>query len=217
MLSRSLGTVAFACLLAAALLMVTEDASAGDEDFFGVEGKPIALNVTVDPGGPVTKWWWDFEGDGCFTWSSSVGPNTTHVYEEPGVYYPVLKAMWGNVTQGTWIYQALVEPDNEPPVITLIGDYESGWRFYPLHIEGVALDNDGEVVLYEWDFDGDGVFDWNSTEGGAVQHEFTELGNFTGVLRVTDDDGATTSRTTLFIIKNLPPVIDRANDVEFSP
>jgi PKD repeat protein len=215
MLGRAVGLLVLACVLSACLLLTMDDARAGDEDFFGIEGRPVALNVTVDPGSAVDKWWWDFQGDGCFTWSSAVGPNTTHVYPEPGLYYPVLKATNDTVMVKTWIFLARIVPENEPPTITMVNSYEDGWRYYPLFISAHVVD-DGEVVLYEWDFDGDGVFDWNSTEGPTVEHEFTKLGNFTGVLRVTDDQGATTSVTTTFIIKNLAPVIDYASDVQHS-
>jgi PKD repeat protein len=215
MLGRTTGLLAITCLATACLLVLTGDAMAGDEDFYGLEGKPVALNVTVDPGGLVDKWWWDFEGDGCFTWSSSSGPNTTHVYSAPGLYYPILKATNGTVMVKTWIFQALIGPENEPPTITMLTSYDDGWRYHPLFISAVVVD-DGEVVLYEWDFDGDGTFDWNSTEGPTVSHEFTELGNFTGVLRVTDDEGATTVATTSFMIKNLAPVIESAASLDYS-
>lgn len=53
-----------------------------------------------------------------------------------------------------------------------------------------AEDVDGTIVLYEWDFDNDGVFDWSSTTTGDVDHQFATPGPKRPKLRLTDDDGA---------------------------
>ena len=53
-----------------------------------------------------------------------------------------------------------------------------------------AKDVDGEVVLYEWDFDGDGHYDVNLTIP-TVTHSYAGPGEYTARLRVTDDGGAT--------------------------
>jgi len=56
--------------------------------------------------------------------------------------------------------------------------------------DGSASDLDGTVVLYEWDFDGDGTYDASNTNGTAT-HTYTTEGDYTAKLRVTDDQGAT--------------------------
>ena len=55
---------------------------------------------------------------------------------------------------------------------------------------GSGSDLDGTVVLYEWDFDGDGTYEFSDTTGSAT-HTYTREGTFTAKLRVTDDQGAT--------------------------
>jgi len=52
------------------------------------------------------------------------------------------------------------------------------------------------IVRYEWDFDGDGIFDV-STEDSITTHTFRESGTFTVTLRITDSAGLTaeTSQT----------------------
>ena len=49
-----------------------------------------------------------------------------------------------------------------------------------------SLDPDGEIVAYEWDFNGDGRSD---AHGQIVTHVFPELGEHEVTLTVTDDDG----------------------------
>jgi hypothetical protein len=53
----------------------------------------------------------------------------------------------------------------------------------------VASDADGTVVLYEWDFEDDGVFDWSSAADADALHVYPSQGQYLAKLRVTDDDG----------------------------
>ncbi len=63
----------------------------------------------------------------------------------------------------------------------------------------LTFDFDGEVVSYEWDFDGDGVFD---AEGVRVTHVFTTPGQFEVTLIATDDDGLEGVKGPVLIIVN---------------
>jgi hypothetical protein len=53
---------------------------------------------------------------------------------------------------------------------------------------GLAND-DGTIVNYEWDFDGDGSYDWSSERHGITTTIYYQVGSYTAVLRLTDDDG----------------------------
>ncbi len=48
----------------------------------------------------------------------------------------------------------------------------------------------GAIVKYEWDFDGDGVFDLDSGNDPTIQHTFDDAGSYQAKLRVTDNEGA---------------------------
>jgi parallel beta-helix repeat protein len=54
-----------------------------------------------------------------------------------------------------------------------------------------SYDPDGTVVLYEWDFDGDGVYDQISPTPQATSHNYANAGEYNVTLRVTDNDGLT--------------------------
>jgi len=58
-----------------------------------------------------------------------------------------------------------------------------------------SYDPDGEIVFYEWDFQEDGIFEWNSTENnhtsGNTEYSYKDEGAYNATLRVTDDNGAT--------------------------
>lgn len=193
-------------------MIVGRGALASGEDFLGVEGRPVAFNVTVDPGGPVDRWWWDFDGEGTFNWSSSAGPNTTHAYDGPGTYFAVLKATSGNATVKHWIFQVLIEPENEPPRVLVNPAYIEALRGEPVSLMGSAVD-DGSVVRYEWDFDGDGAYDLESGTTASATWTYTRLGEHTAVLRVTDDQGATGTATVTVVVRNQPPTV-HGNGIE---
>lgn len=199
-------------LLLAVAMLVGMGALAADEDFYGVEGRPVALNVTVDPGGPADTWWWDFDGEGTFDWSSAAGPNTTHVYDDPGTYFAVLKAVLGNGTAKHWIFQVLIEPRNESPRVVVNTPYLETYRGDSVTLGGSAVD-DGTVVLYEWDLNGDGTYDFESTTSAAVTWTYGGLGEHTAVLRATDDQGATGTATVTVVVHNRPPTV-HANGIE---
>ena len=53
----------------------------------------------------------------------------------------------------------------------------------------------GEIVLYEWDFESDGVYDYSAAVPVNVEHEY-EGGTWRATLRITDEDGATAAAVT---------------------
>ena len=57
-------------------------------------------------------------------------------------------------------------------------------------VQFIGLGNDdGTIVNYEWDFDGDGSYDWSSERHGITTTIYYQAGTYTAVLRLTDDDG----------------------------
>ncbi len=205
-----------ALLLLGAIAVLGPGGSAEPADFQGREGEPTELRVTVDAGGPVERYRWDFEGDGTYDWNSTESPNTTHTYGAPGVYHAVLEAQLANGTKAHWIFSVSILPANLPPVVSVMKGPEGYLRtdrLSDLSLDGVAADGDGEVVLYEWDFEGDGTFDWSSTEGAFVSHRYTSIGTFDAVLRATDDGGARGEDRVIVEVRNIPPVLGGESDV----
>ena len=52
----------------------------------------------------------------------------------------------------------------------LAGDDAEGEVGVELPFTGLGADPDGTIVLYEWDFDGDGEADWSSSTTGMTTH-----------------------------------------------
>jgi len=59
----------------------------------------------------------------------------------------------------------------------------------PTQFDATAYDNDGTIVLYEWDFENDGIFDWSDPASPACAHVYQDAWYYLAKLRVTDNDG----------------------------
>ncbi len=98
-----------------------------------------------------------------------------------------LASAWALVILSPTIFQP-------PPIAVCEVDAEVTGVNVPIEFDGSGsfhLDPARSIVSYEWDFDGDMVFD---ASGKVVTHAFTALGTYDVTLRVTDD--------------NTPPLID---------
>jgi FG-GAP repeat/PKD domain len=93
------------------------------------------------------------------------------------------------------VYEFTKESVNQPPVA------EFSWAPQdPIVNQSIVFDAsasqdpDGTIVLYEWDWENDGVFDESSESPGAT-HRWTEMGSYPITVRVTDNEMATDSIT----------------------
>ncbi len=105
------------------------------------------------------------------------------------------------------------EPEpNKPPVAQFVIDKEEG--LYPLRVNFNAepsYDPDGKIVKYEWTF-GDG----SSGTGKVITHTYKNKGVYIPVLKVTDDDGAssTNSSYTINVYGPQPPINFKYEKIE---
>ena len=67
---------------------------------------------------------------------------------------------------------------------------------------GSGKDEDGIITKYEWDFDGDGEFDWSSEDNGITTFIYNKEGTYTAVLRVTDNDDFTATDSRLITVSD---------------
>jgi len=97
-----------------------------------------------------------------------------------------------------------------PPVAEANGPY-SGYTGDTINFDSTgSYDPDGQaLVLYEWDFDGNGVYDWSSPSTGVTTHIYSNYGTYDAVLKVTDDCGETdTDTATVNIYQANPPLTE---------
>ncbi len=136
-------------------------------------------NVT-DPDGEIISYFWNF-GDG----GTSSSPNPSNTYEHSGNYTVTLIVTDDN--GGQTVFTKTITVPNILPI--------AGFSYSPRNIttvltvtfdggEPYSYDKDGYIVAWHWDF-GDG----GTADGETVTHKFTDPGNYTVTLTVTDNDG----------------------------
>ncbi|MFH1777870.1 MAG: PKD domain-containing protein [Candidatus Omnitrophota bacterium] len=144
----------------------------------------------IDQTGTITKYEWDFTSNGSYDWSSSFSQNAYYTYTQAGTYSATLRLTDNNgyiATDTTAVI--IIEPS--PPIATASAMPMSGGLPLTVNFTGGGTDSDGSIVLYEWDFEGDGVYDWSSSSTGNISYTYNAAGAYTAILRVTDNDGLT--------------------------
>lgn len=66
----------------------------------------------------------------------------------------------------------------------------------------------GKISKYEWDFDGDGTFDYLSYSSSETSHVYTKSGSYEVEFKITDTQGEEQSKKQLIIVNNVEPELD---------
>ena len=143
----------------------------------------VFVDRSVDQDGSVVSWRWDF-GDGA----TSNERNPSHTYATAGRYNVALLVTDDDGAADSRIHTA--EPKapaaNDPPH----ADFDVHCDHLTCSFQDKSKDDDGTVVRRQWSF-GDGA---TSEEQNPV-HTYAARGRFDVALTVTDDDGATATKT----------------------
>ncbi len=148
-------------------------------------------DTSVDPDGEIETWLWDF-GDG----TNSTQKSPSHRFAEG--QYEVSLTVWdddGTADEST----RTVRVENTPPQ----AGFECPDQVFSnrdVQLLDASHDPDGEIVSWNWSF-GDGTW---ATETDPT-HLYSSPGNYTMTLKVTDDDGATSSVSRTIWVKDSPP------------
>jgi len=171
------------------------------------EGTTVFFNGTgLDSDGTIVVYLWESSIDGFL----SNEEDFTTAYLSIGNHIIYFQGQdndgdWSDSTsESLWIYAVPV---------AIAGQDSTGTPGVPLQFSGAATDEDGTVVLYEWDFDGDGIFEWSSTENGRELNIYNNEGTYTATLRVTDNDGFTGTDTVEITISEKKIQIDDDGNV----
>lgn len=153
-------------------------------------------DLTSDPDGPVTARSWDF-GDG----TDSAAASPAHRFPGRGVYavrLTVWDAAGASVTR-----ERHVTIENLPPTPAFSWEPRYPRALEPVRFQDLSQRGDGPFARHEWDF-GDG-----STGTGATPvTSWARPGNYTVLLRVTDDVGDGASVVDTIVVGNAPPQVD---------
>jgi len=67
-----------------------------------------------------------------------------------------------------------------------------------------SYDLDGVIVKYEWDWEGDGIYDFDAGNNSITYHHYDTYGYYYPKLRVTDNDGLTDEAGTTIHVRQHP-------------
>lgn len=160
-----------------------------------VNSELILTGSATDPDSRVVLYEWDVDGDGRVDYKNEKKSLVRHAYNRAGKYTAIFIVTTEDAKKSR--DSALVDISNKGPRAKAVEDIISR-KNRKVKLLGTGEDEDGKITRYEWDFDGDGTFDWSSKENGEVEHTFTEYA--TAVFRVTDSDGSTAADTLHIII-----------------
>jgi len=148
---------------------------------------------------------WDFDGDGQIDAS---GPKVTYRFIDKGDNlgrFPVTAEVFyfssqeGEELSFKSVKEVIISNENVNAIINAAP--ESGP--FPLEVEFNAAeskDPDGDVILYEWDLDGDGTFEIQS-ESPIMAETFTKVGDYKVQLRVTGQNNDTDVAEKIITVK----------------
>jgi PKD repeat protein len=159
---------------------------------FAVQCSNLTCSFTdrsKDDDGSVVQWQWNF-GDG----STSSDRNPSHSYQTAGQYQVLLTVTDDDGAAGsktrTADAQAPAPPPPPPPNKPPDADFEVHCDHLTCTFTDKSKDDDGSIVSWQWNF-GDGA---TSSEQNPV-HAYDAKGKFAVVLTVTDNGGASATKT----------------------
>ena len=155
-------------------------------------------------GGTIVQYRWDYQGDEVFDTSDPVAADRTFTFTTAGTFRSVLQVTnnLGNTATDTCTIQAA----NAPPTVTANVTPSNGAVPLSVALTCSGTASSGSIVLYEWDFEGDAIFDYSSPTSGNTNHTYATAGTFVAICRVTDSGGLTgLARTTTTVIRPGPP------------
>jgi PKD repeat protein len=157
--------------------------------------------TSADTGGFIATYEWDLDGDGAFDDSALVAP--TWPYPAKGSYAVALR-----VTDNEGLTDTVTQ--NLPVTVSPVADV-TATPASPLTDETFTLDAsasddpDGVIVGYTWDTNADGEADRDTQGTPTLDLSFPFAGTYDVTVTVTDDTGATASKTVQVVVRNRPP------------
>ncbi len=155
-----------------------------------VVGQNVAFNASgsSDPDGTIAKYEWDLDNNGTYEVRSNSVSTAFKAFATPGVHTGKLRVTDNRGKTSTTTRSVTV---HRPPVALLSADRAVPTVGDVVGYRGTgSYDPDGDaIVYYQWDLNGDGIFERSSTSP-YVQTSFPTPGMHRIALRVVDSRGA---------------------------
>ena len=147
----------------------------------------------------IREFLWDFNSDGQIDFNDSkadvnnkwASSSYDYTYNTVGSYQATLTIIdiYGERTTAAVPTISVLVGSTGTPSVTASAYPTSGKA--PLTVSFKS--SYGSFAKWEWDFDGDGVYDHSSTTTGSIDHNYTVAGTYFAKLQVTGSDGLASS------------------------
>jgi PKD repeat protein len=183
----------------------------------GVAPLTVSFNATGNSGSGFSKidsYEWII-GDGV---AKLTGERDNFTFNKPGVYPVVLRVTYESGQVKSESIEIQVNDTSFAPTAVMKTNPAFSNRYqavagsapFEIAFDGSnSADKDNNIVKYQWDFDGDSVWD---AEGSNTTHLYWDLGEYMVKLKVTDSDGNTSQVETKVLVGEELPVIDFGAD-----
>ncbi len=174
------------------------------------------INLTADAtdsDGTISYYQWDLNGDGAYDTNKLGSPEYKHTFYQDGTVDITLRVVDDDGDEGLSTITMTIM--NSPPKLSVTPSATDATNVDEIEFDVTCTDDDGQVVNFEWDFDGDGTVDLTTTQF-TTTHLYDTAGSYNCKIKAYDDDGAYTTRTiTINIIGNRAPVAEAGDDLSF--
>lgn len=158
---------------------------------------PLTVNftVTANDSDGIALYEWDFDGDGTYDYNSTSTGNTSFEYTAQGVFNAQLRVTdnKGATTSYTTPTTKVIAASQGSPSVTASGSPLTGNAPLTVNLSANTVDPQAKgFKLYEWDFDGDGIYDYNSSTSAATSFTYVGAGKFYPKVKVTTTDDRVT-------------------------
>jgi len=182
---------------------------------------PLLVNIScdaVDPDGDTIVYKWDFNRDGIYD-SITTSNTITHLFPSPGSYKVTVEVVdsEGAMATKSVIVNVLSQSGNQYPIIkSFSATPQSGQAPLVVKFQCEASDPDGSALIYEWDFNGDGIVD-KTTDVGTVSHIYSKSGNYNVTVSVIDEDGGKVSKSIKIKVENISETTPEIESLTATP
>jgi YD repeat-containing protein len=146
--------------------------------------------ASTDPDGTVAKYEWDLDGNGSYETNTGTSPKTTTSYSTEGTRQVGLRVTDNGGSVGATTRSLAVQ--NHAPQASFTATPNPVATNAQVSFDGSASsDPDGPIVKYEWDLDGNGMYETNTGTTPTTSRSFPAPGDYQVGLRVTDGESAT--------------------------
>ncbi|MBN1405225.1 MAG: PKD domain-containing protein [Candidatus Omnitrophica bacterium] len=222
--------------VASALIDIIRAASTpeAEADLLGAEVMiPAPITLSGQEAGDIGVYQWDFDGNGEYNFNSAKSTSARHTYADVkrrsfNAHFKVtgknglsdLAVVYIDINSSAWYTPGSDKFNSRPKIFFPNGYVITGRKAgeeIPLYGYGAPVSgNDfGYAKKLEWDFEGDGIYDWatvlinnewsGNTSGNAnVSHVYGSPGIYRPALRVTTDANVTATDHILVIIEASP-------------